>query len=161
MHRNVKYNCRVVFFNKDLLLVRPKMCLADDGNYREPRWFTAWEKHKLEFCQPFLCSPSVLVCYFKFVVSALHRETEDYVLPRMISAITGQVLYLKCAFACRSARARARVCVCVCACVRVYVYAHTYISVSRLLVRTVQGPRYATLHSTAHCAIWRCCVGHA
>ena len=104
------------------------MCLADDGNYREPRWFTAWEKHKLEFCQPFLCSPSVLVCYFKFVVSAVHRETEDYVLPRMISAITGQVLYLKCAFACRSARARACVCVCVCvrACVCTYMHIRTY-----------------------------------
>ena len=55
VHRSVKYNCRVVFFNKEILLIRPKMCLADDGNYREPRWFTAWEKRRLELCEMFLC----------------------------------------------------------------------------------------------------------
>ncbi|XP_055371294.1 glutamine-dependent NAD(+) synthetase [Condylostylus longicornis] len=63
MHRNVAYNCRVVFFNKQILLIRPKMAMADDGNYRETRWFTSWTKK---------------------------RETEEFVLPRMISEHTGQ-----------------------------------------------------------------------
>ncbi|CAG2236025.1 E6.3.5.1 [Mytilus edulis] len=46
MHKNIAYNCRVFFLNKKVLLIRPKMALANDGNYREPRWFTAWGKHK-------------------------------------------------------------------------------------------------------------------
>lgn len=30
-------------------MIRPKMWLANDGNYRELRWFTAWkEKNQLE-----------------------------------------------------------------------------------------------------------------
>ncbi|VDI25067.1 NAD+ synthase (glutamine-hydrolysing) [Mytilus galloprovincialis] len=63
MHKNIAYNCRVFFLNKKVLLIRPKMALANDGNYREPRWFTAWGKHK---------------------------QIEDYYLPRMIQEITGQ-----------------------------------------------------------------------
>ncbi|XP_043225534.1 glutamine-dependent NAD(+) synthetase-like [Amphibalanus amphitrite] len=63
MHRNVIYNCRVVFLNSKILLIRPKMTLCDTGNYRETRWFTAWTKH---------------------------RETEPHHLPRMIAAITEQ-----------------------------------------------------------------------
>ncbi|XP_037086411.1 glutamine-dependent NAD(+) synthetase-like [Pollicipes pollicipes] len=63
MHRNVTYNCRVVFLNSVILLIRPKKTLCDTGNYRETRWFTAWTKD---------------------------RETEPLHLPRMISAITDQ-----------------------------------------------------------------------
>lgn len=63
MHRNVAYNCRVAFFNRRILLIRPKMSMCDDGNYRETRWFSAWTKS---------------------------LQIEDYFLPRMISAHTGQ-----------------------------------------------------------------------
>ncbi|CAG0914199.1 unnamed protein product [Notodromas monacha] len=63
MHKNVVYNCRVVFLNKKILLIRPKKAMCDDGNYRESRWFTAWRKDRI---------------------------VEDHYLPRMISAITGQ-----------------------------------------------------------------------
>ncbi|XP_075156272.1 NAD synthetase [Haematobia irritans] len=63
MHRNVAYNCRVAFFNRKILLIRPKMSNCDDGNYRETRWFTPWTK-------------------------AL--QTEEFYLPRMISQHTGQ-----------------------------------------------------------------------
>lgn len=38
------YNCRVFILNKKILLIRPKASLADDGNYREGRWFTGWQK---------------------------------------------------------------------------------------------------------------------
>eukprot|EP00755_Sulcionema_specki_P006435 Sspe_Gene.35476::Locus_17178_Transcript_1_1_Confidence_1.000_Length_2364::g.35476::m.35476/K01950/E6.3.5.1, NADSYN1, QNS1, nadE; NAD+ synthase (glutamine-hydrolysing) len=41
-HRNVRYNCRVFLHNHKILLIRPKMNLANDGNYRETRWFAAW-----------------------------------------------------------------------------------------------------------------------
>jgi NAD+ synthase (glutamine-hydrolysing) len=46
MHYNVAYNCRVFFLNGKILLLRPKMTLADDDNYRERRYFTAWPKKK-------------------------------------------------------------------------------------------------------------------
>ena len=34
IHRGVRYNCRVFALDGRLLLIRPKMTLADDGNYR-------------------------------------------------------------------------------------------------------------------------------
>ncbi|MEZ4645380.1 MAG: NAD(+) synthase [Chloroflexota bacterium] len=63
MHQNARYNCRVLVLNRRILLIRPKMILADDGNYREPRWFAAWQ-------QP--------------------RTITEHHLPRLIRAITGQ-----------------------------------------------------------------------
>ncbi|XP_078540370.1 glutamine-dependent NAD(+) synthetase isoform X2 [Lissotriton helveticus] len=63
MHRNVRYNCRVIFLNKKILLIRPKMALANTGNYRELRWFSPWSKP---------------------------RHVEEYFLPRMIQEVTGQ-----------------------------------------------------------------------
>ncbi|PCH36266.1 glutamine-dependent NAD(+) synthetase with GAT domain-containing protein [Wolfiporia cocos MD-104 SS10] len=63
MHKNVMYNCRVIIYSGKILLIRPKMWLANDGNYRELRWFTPWMKH---------------------------RYTEDHYLPRIIHAVTGQ-----------------------------------------------------------------------
>ncbi|KAH9893292.1 glutamine-dependent NAD(+) synthetase with GAT domain-containing protein [Cubamyces lactineus] len=62
-HKNVIYNCRVVIHNGKILLIRPKMWMANDGNYRELRWFTPWAKH---------------------------RQVEDHYLPRLIHAVTGQ-----------------------------------------------------------------------
>jgi len=37
LHRGVRYNCRVFCFNRKILLIRPKLFMADDGNYREGR----------------------------------------------------------------------------------------------------------------------------
>ena len=61
MHKNVRYNCRVFVLDGEILLIRPKMILASDGNYREHRWFAAWTHG---WC------------------------TEPYVLPREIRALT-------------------------------------------------------------------------
>ncbi len=63
LHRDVRYNCRVFLLNRKILLIRPKMALAQDGNYREARYFAAW---------------------------AHPRHTEEHVLPRMIRELTGQ-----------------------------------------------------------------------
>ncbi|XP_077985397.1 glutamine-dependent NAD(+) synthetase-like [Glandiceps talaboti] len=63
MHKNVLYNCRLVFLNRKILLIRPKIDLCNAGNYREMRWFKGWDKI---------------------------RTVEDYYLPRIISEITGQ-----------------------------------------------------------------------
>lgn len=41
-HQSVLYNCRVFVLNGEIVHVRPKTVLADDGNYRESRWFRSW-----------------------------------------------------------------------------------------------------------------------
>ncbi|KAL5633160.1 hypothetical protein ACGC1H_003600 [Rhizoctonia solani] len=64
IHKNVLYNCRIIVHDGKIIMIRPKMWLANDGNYRELRYFTPWQKH---------------------------RQTEEHYLPRMIQAITGQV----------------------------------------------------------------------
>jgi len=52
-YHGVRYNCRVVFLNKVVLLIRPKIVLANDRNYREERWFTPWgKKSMVEFELP-------------------------------------------------------------------------------------------------------------
>ncbi|KAG1735523.1 hypothetical protein EDB19DRAFT_1896247 [Suillus lakei] len=63
VHKNVIYNCRVIVHDKQILLIRPKMWLANDGNYREMRYFTPWMKH---------------------------RQWEDHFLPRIIQTVTKQ-----------------------------------------------------------------------
>ncbi|XP_078148812.1 glutamine-dependent NAD(+) synthetase-like isoform X1 [Carex rostrata] len=51
---NVRYNCQVFCMNRQILMIRPKMTLAHDGNYRELRWFSAWKKKEelLDFDLP-------------------------------------------------------------------------------------------------------------
>ena len=44
MHKNILYNCRVIFYNREILLIRPKLDMAMNGNYREMRWFVPWTK---------------------------------------------------------------------------------------------------------------------
>lgn len=34
IHRGVRYNCRVYLREGQVLLIRPKLSMADDGNYR-------------------------------------------------------------------------------------------------------------------------------
>ncbi|XP_014778403.1 glutamine-dependent NAD(+) synthetase [Octopus bimaculoides] len=63
LHNNIAYNCRVIFYNKRILLIRPKQNMCNDGNYREMRWFTGWSKI---------------------------RHCEDHVLPKFIQEICGQ-----------------------------------------------------------------------
>mmetsp|Transcript_8950 Transcript_8950/g.15548 ORF Transcript_8950/g.15548 Transcript_8950/m.15548 type:complete len:740 (-) Transcript_8950:63-2282(-) len=42
LHGGVRYNCRVICHNRKVLLIRPKTAMADNGNYREGRYFTAY-----------------------------------------------------------------------------------------------------------------------
>ena len=44
LYNHSLYNCRVIFLNKRIILIRPKKTLAIDENYREARWFTPWTK---------------------------------------------------------------------------------------------------------------------
>ena len=63
MHKGVRYNCDAYILDNKILWFRPKKILADDWNYREPRWFTAWTKD---------------------------MKTENFELPRSLSQISGQ-----------------------------------------------------------------------
>ena len=42
LHKGVAYNCRVILLDRCVIGIRPKLFLANDGNYREMRWFTPW-----------------------------------------------------------------------------------------------------------------------
>ncbi|KAL4200645.1 hypothetical protein AMTRI_Chr02g212180 [Amborella trichopoda] len=57
----VRYNCQVFCLNRRILMIRPKMCLADDGNYREPRWFSSWKRkpHLVDFKLPVEISEAI------------------------------------------------------------------------------------------------------
>lgn len=63
IHQNVRYNCRVFVMDRKILLIRPKVFLANDGNYREMRWFTSWSRF---------------------------RDLDRHTLPKAIFEITGQ-----------------------------------------------------------------------
>ncbi|KAJ2520850.1 glutamine-dependent NAD(+) synthetase [Coemansia sp. RSA 1939] len=63
LHRNTRYNCRVLIHNGKIVLIRPKLYLANDGNYREHRWFSGWGKR---------------------------AHIEEFVVPRSIARLTGQ-----------------------------------------------------------------------
>lgn len=63
IHKSIKYNCRLLSYNGKILLIRPKLYLANDGNYREMRYFTPWNRPK----------------YY-----------ESFQLPKNISSVTGQ-----------------------------------------------------------------------
>lgn len=69
MHRNVSYNCRVWVCNGKILGIRPKIFMANDGNYREMRWFTPW------YVEP--STPGF-------------GELEEYHLPSVVRSLTGQ-----------------------------------------------------------------------
>lgn len=62
-HNSVRYNSRIYILNSRIILIRPKMYMANDGAYRESRWFGAWT----------------------------NRDTlEEFVLPKSIQRRTGQ-----------------------------------------------------------------------
>lgn len=63
LHRSTLYNCRMLLLDGKILHIRPKMWLANDGNYREMRYFTPWTRR---------------------------NHTDSFTLPRIVAEITGQ-----------------------------------------------------------------------
>lgn len=51
MFKGVRYNCRVICLDGRILLIRPKVWLANDGNYREMRYFIPWTERRVETFQ--------------------------------------------------------------------------------------------------------------
>ncbi|KAH4175690.1 glutamine-dependent NAD(+) synthetase [Parastagonospora nodorum] len=62
MHRNNRFNCRVIILDGRILFIRAKLFLANDGNYRENRHFIPWGRP---------------------------QHVEDYYLPQMIQNLQG------------------------------------------------------------------------
>lgn len=66
MHNNVRYNCQIFCLDGKIILIRPKMFLADDGNYRERRFFSSWKSsHGL---QDFILSETLRIATGQEVV---------------------------------------------------------------------------------------------
>lgn len=92
-----RYNCQVLCLNRKIIMIRPKMWLANDGNYRELRWFTAWKQKEhledfhlpseisyalsqttvpfgygyVQFLDTCVTAPAVLIYFFCFSASLL------------------------------------------------------------------------------------------
>jgi len=43
-HRGSNYNARLIALNGEVLAIRPKLDLCNDGNFREMRYFSAWNR---------------------------------------------------------------------------------------------------------------------
>ena len=42
MHKNTSYNCRVVIHEGKIVMIRPKMWMANDGNYVSKHYLLEW-----------------------------------------------------------------------------------------------------------------------
>ncbi|KAK1382348.1 Glutamine-dependent NAD(+) synthetase [Heracleum sosnowskyi] len=83
MNGSERYNCQVLCLDRKIIMIRPKMWLANDGNYRELRWFTTW-KHKeqlVEFKLPAEISEAISqdsvpfgYGYMQFIDTAIAAE---------------------------------------------------------------------------------------
>ena len=47
-HRGCSYNSRVLALNGEILAIRPKLDLCNDGNFREMRYFTPWPRERVD-----------------------------------------------------------------------------------------------------------------
>jgi NAD+ synthase (glutamine-hydrolysing) len=47
-HRGCSFNARLVALNGEVLAIRPKLDLCNDGNYREMRYFTPWTRGRVD-----------------------------------------------------------------------------------------------------------------
>ena len=63
LHRSTLYNCRLLLLDHRIIHIRPKLWLANDGNYREMRYFTPWTRR---------------------------GEVDSFQLPRFVAKVTGQ-----------------------------------------------------------------------
>ncbi|KAK4546042.1 hypothetical protein LTR36_002179 [Oleoguttula mirabilis] len=47
-HRHCNYNARAIALNGEILAIRPKLDLCNDGNFREMRYFTPWPRGRVD-----------------------------------------------------------------------------------------------------------------
>ena len=54
IHRGAAYNCKLILYNQKIVFMRPKIFMADGGNYRESRYFTVYNPKKGGHLEQFL-----------------------------------------------------------------------------------------------------------
>jgi NAD+ synthase (glutamine-hydrolysing) len=47
-HRGCSYNARLIALNGEVLAIRPKLDLCNDGNFREMRYFSPWPRQRVD-----------------------------------------------------------------------------------------------------------------
>ncbi|OAA66733.1 glutamine-dependent NAD(+) synthetase synthase [Niveomyces insectorum RCEF 264] len=57
LHRNCRYNARAILLDGKIICFRPKLYLANDGNFREMRFFTPWKRPR--YVEQYLLPPRV------------------------------------------------------------------------------------------------------
>lgn len=90
MHKNVLYNCRVLFYNSKIILIRPKMWMANDGNYRYV-CLSFSRRLKSLFGSLFIRSLAWNRELRYFSPWSPSRKLEKLVLPKLVRSSTGQV----------------------------------------------------------------------
>ncbi|RLN33549.1 hypothetical protein C2845_PM03G25890 [Panicum miliaceum] len=104
---SVRYNCQVFCLNRKIIMIRPKMSLANDGNYREFRWFSAWtfKDEIVEFQLPIEVSEAISqdtvpfgYGYMQFLDVSLAAETCEELFtanaPRIDLALNGVEVFM-------------------------------------------------------------------
>ncbi|CAN6180172.1 unnamed protein product [Urochloa humidicola] len=104
---SVRYNCQVFCLNRKIIMIRPKMSLANDGNYREFRWFSAWtfKDEIVEFQLPIEVSEAISqdtvpfgYGYMRFLDVSLAAETCEELFtanaPRIDLALNGVEVFM-------------------------------------------------------------------
>ncbi|KAJ6820440.1 glutamine-dependent NAD(+) synthetase isoform X1 [Iris pallida] len=107
LYESVRYNCQVFCLNGKILMIRPKISLANDGNYRELRWFSAWTlKEKLvDFQLPTDVSETISQIsvpfgygYIEFLDTSIAAETCEELFtadaPRIELALNGVEVFM-------------------------------------------------------------------
>lgn len=102
LHRGSRYNCRVFLWNGRILLIRPKMYMADEGNYCESRWFNCWERaghfeehplpffmHGVQRTAPF--GDAILDCDDTSIAAEICEELFAPMSPHLSLALAGNV----------------------------------------------------------------------
>jgi NAD+ synthase (glutamine-hydrolysing) len=85
-HKNNNYNCRVIIYNGKILMIRPKMWMANDGNYVS---FGIRDGFDPDIRILPLCTPQRELRHF--APWDKHRKVEEHSLPSIIREVTGQV----------------------------------------------------------------------
>ncbi|KAG8383558.1 hypothetical protein BUALT_Bualt04G0026100 [Buddleja alternifolia] len=109
MKGSERYNCQVLCMNRKIVMIRPKMWLANDGHYRELRWFTAWKQkdHFDDFVLPTHLSRALSQTtvpfgygYIQFLDTAIAGEVCEElfspIAPHTELALNGVEVFMNC-----------------------------------------------------------------
>lgn len=99
-HKNVTYNCRVIFKDRKILLIRPKMWMANDGCYvrLSPLYLFALSPSRftrtLADCLKLGSGDAQTIPQRElryFTPWMKHKQHEEHLLPSVVRKVTGQL----------------------------------------------------------------------